>query len=81
MEHELAGFKVKRDLNGFWNFVEATFEKSLEKARTHKDNETVSILGNALKKGRHRYNVIKRDLEVLSGMLLLQIALFLSKVR
>ncbi len=53
MEHELARFKVKRDLNGFWNFVEAALEKSLEKAGTHKDNETVSILGNALKNGRH----------------------------
>jgi hypothetical protein len=66
-EHELARLKVQRDVNEFWNFVRANFEKNLEEANKNKDNGTVLLLEKTLKSGRHRYNVIKRDLEVLSG--------------
>ena len=67
-EHELARFKVRRDVNELWNFVRAKFEHSIAEARNRSDNITVLLWDQTLKSGRHRYNVIKRDLEVLSGM-------------
>ncbi len=83
-EHELTRLKVRRDVNEFWSFVRAKFDRSLEEARNRTENKTVLLWDNALKSGRHRYNVIKRDLEILSGMgctlLLLQFFQSLSNV-
>jgi len=68
-EHELTRLKVQRDVNEFWNFVRVKFEQNLEEARKSKDKGTVLFTEKTLKSGRHRFNVIKRDLEVLSGMM------------
>ncbi len=67
MEHELIRLKVKREVDEFWNFARARFERSLEKAQKVGDKETLSFLEKTLQSGRYNYNVIKRDLEVLSG--------------
>ena len=49
-----------------WNFVRSRFEKTIEEAKQKSDTAQVAVFEQMLTSGRHRYNTVKRDLEVLS---------------
>ena len=66
LEYELTRHKIRRNVNEFWNYLRSRCVKTIQEAKERSDNMTVAVFRQTLRSGRHRYNVIKRDLEVLS---------------